>query len=77
MDYTELAKEIVESSGDYIVDPEVMDYISDKIFDADTQIEVIAEICEEFEIGSAEDFEVEFLAQMEEHCGPMLDMIGV
>lgn len=77
MSYTDLATEIVEGTGDYSVDADVMDYISEKIFDADTQIEVIADICEQYNITSAEDFESEFLTQLEEHAGPMLEMIGV
>ena len=74
MNYVELARQIVE--GDASVDPNVMDYISDKIFDEDTQVEVIAKMCEESGFNTAEDFEAEMQMQLDEGFGPLLDMIG-
>lgn len=73
-DFRELAKQIVD--GDVDINPDIMDYISERLFDEDSQIDAITMVLEEFGITTAEDFEEEFMEQLEEGSGPMLALIG-
>lgn len=69
-----LAKQIVD--GDVDINPAIMDYVSERVFDEDSQIDAISDVLEEFDITTAEDFEEEFMEQLEEGSGPMLALIG-
>lgn len=69
-----LAKQIVD--GDVDINTDIMDYISERVFDEDSQIDAISDVLEEFGITTAEDFEEEFMEQLEEGSGPILALIG-
>lgn len=72
----ELARDIVEGTSDYAIDDSIMDYISEKYFDAEAQIEVVAEILEATDIDTVEDFETAFLNDLADGEGPILAILN-